>query len=149
MARGKEGVLLLYISNIFSNRHSFLSSFLSGRSIAAVVDGHCSAPNPINSSVPQGSVLSPTLFLLFTNLLYSANCPIHSYADDITLHYSMSFDRQSNLQELQISRIDTAERLTSDLSVVFDFFFFFFFFFFCNEEFVIFSFVSVKTCFLL
>ncbi len=40
---------------------SFLSSFLSGHSIAAVVDGHCSTPKPINSGVPQGSVLSPTL----------------------------------------------------------------------------------------
>ncbi len=40
---------------------SFLSSFLSGRSIAAVVDGHCSAPKPINSGVSQGSALSPTL----------------------------------------------------------------------------------------
>ncbi len=42
---------------------SFLSNFLSGRSIAAVVDGHCSTPKPINSGVPQGSVLLPTLFL--------------------------------------------------------------------------------------
>ncbi len=61
---------------------SFLSSFLSGRSIAAVVDGHCSNPKPFNSGVRQGSVLSPTLFLLFINdLLSLTNCPIHSYAE--------------------------------------------------------------------
>ncbi len=42
---------------------SFISSFLSDRSISAVVDGHCSSPKSINSGVPQGSVLSPTLFL--------------------------------------------------------------------------------------
>ncbi len=41
---------------------TFISSFLSGRSISAVVDGHCPKPKPINSGVPQGSVLSPTLF---------------------------------------------------------------------------------------
>ncbi len=62
-----------------------MPSILSGRSIAAVVDGHCSTTKPINSGVPQGSVLSPTLFLLFINDLSLRNCPIHSYADDVGL----------------------------------------------------------------
>ncbi len=100
---------------------SFLSSFLSGRSIAAVVDGHSSTPKPISSGVPQGSVLSPTLFLLLINdLLSLTNCPIHSYADDTTLHCSMSFVRQPKQQELKVSRNDAAERLTSDLSIISD-----------------------------
>ncbi len=71
---------------------SFLSSFLLGRSIVAVINDHCSAFKPINSGVPQGSVLSPTLFLLFINDLLSLN-PIHSYADEATLHYSTFFDK--------------------------------------------------------
>ncbi len=100
---------------------SFLSRFLSGRSIAAEVDEHCSNPKPINSRVPQGSVLPPTLFLLFNNdLLSLTNCPFHSYADDTTLHYSTSFDRHPNLQELQISRNDAGERSTLDLSTICD-----------------------------
>ncbi len=48
---------------------SFISSFLSGRSISGIVDGHCSTPKPINSGVPQYSVVPPTLSLLFTNEL--------------------------------------------------------------------------------
>ncbi len=96
---------------------SFLSRFLSGHSIAVVVDSHCST-KMINSGVPQGSVLSPSLFLLFINdLLSLTNCPIYSYSDDTTLHYSTSFDRQPNLQELQVSRKDATECLTSDLSI--------------------------------
>ncbi len=41
---------------------TIISSFLSGRSISAIVDGHSSTSKPINSDVPQGSVLSPTLY---------------------------------------------------------------------------------------
>ena len=100
---------------------SFLSSFLSGRSISAVVDGHCSSPKSINSGVPQGSVLAPLLFLLFINdLLNLTQCPIHSYADDSTLHYSTRFDKFPNQQELETSRQVAMERLTSDLSRISD-----------------------------
>ncbi len=99
---------------------SFLSSFLSGRSIAAVVDDHSSTSKPNNSGVPQGSILSPTLFLLFINDLSLTKSPIHSCADDTALHYFTSFDRHPNLQELQMSRNDVVERLTSDLSIISD-----------------------------
>ncbi len=73
---------------------SFISNFLSGRLISAVVDGHCSSLKSINGGVPQGSILSPTLFLLFINDLYIANLHKQSNADDSTLHYSTSFNRR-------------------------------------------------------
>ncbi len=86
-----------------------------------MVDGHCSSLIPINSGVPQGSVLSPTLFPLFINDLLSLTiCPIHSHADDSTLHFSTSFDRRPTLQDLQESRLEAAERLTSDLALISD-----------------------------
>ena len=98
---------------------TFISSFLSDRSIAVVVDGHCSSSKPINSGVPQGSVLSPTLFLLFINdLLSLTQCPIHSYADDSTLHFSTSFTRRPSQEEVHNSRRDAIEHLTSDLSII-------------------------------
>ncbi len=105
----------------YSSLCTFISSFLSDRSISAAVDGHCSSPKPINSDVPQGSVLSHTLFLLFINDHFSVpNCSIHSYADDSTLHFSTSFDRRPTLQYLQDSRLEAAERLTSDLALISD-----------------------------
>src|ERR1700755_2540123 len=94
-----------------------LINFLSGRSIAAVVDGHRSFFKSINSGVPQGSVLSPTLFLLFINdLLSITSSPIHSYADDTILHYSFHFERRSSQQQLIEARRVALEQLTFDLS---------------------------------
>ncbi len=83
---------------------SFFTSFLSGPSIFAVADGQCSTSKPINSGVPQGAVLSPLSFY-YSSMIFLplTNYPIHTYADDTTLHYSTSFDRHPNLQELQIS----------------------------------------------
>ncbi len=70
---------------------TFISSLLYDRSISAVVDGHFSTPKPINKGVPKGSLLSPTLFLLFINDFLLVNL-IFTYSDDSTLHYSTSFN---------------------------------------------------------
>ncbi len=95
---------------------SCIFSFLSDRSISAVVDGHYSSPRAFNSDVPQGSVLSPTLFLLVIKNLSITKCPIHSYADNSTLHYSASFNRRPSRQELRDSRLEASKRLNSDLN---------------------------------
>lgn len=46
---------------------ALVSSFLSDYCLSAIADGHCSTPKPVNSGVPPGSTLSPTLLLLFIN----------------------------------------------------------------------------------
>ena len=61
----------------------WIASFLDGRSIKTVVDGSCSGTKSINAGVPQGSVLSPTLFILHINDLLSID-NMHCYADDST-----------------------------------------------------------------
>ncbi len=89
---------------------SFISSFLPDHSLSAVVDGYCSSPKPINSGVPQGSFLSPTLCLLFINDLSSTSYPIYFYVDDSTLHYLTSFHSrlfQEQLAYLQQLSADT------------------------------------------
>ena len=67
----------------------WIGSFLSGRSIAVRVDGFLSNLHSINAGVPQGSVISPVLFILFVdNLLASTSSNIHSFADDAFLNSS-------------------------------------------------------------
>ncbi|MPD03737.1 hypothetical protein E2C01_099387 [Portunus trituberculatus] len=73
----------------------------------------------INSGVPERSVLSSTLFLLFIyDILNQTSCSIHCYADDTILHLSTSLQRRPILQEVNRLRRDATERLTSDLSKI-------------------------------
>jgi len=98
----------------------WISSLLSDRSIAIRVDGYLSNPHSINSGVPQGSVISPVLFILFINdLLSSTSSSIFSLADDTYLCSSFS----SNPQRLAYSNISlyhstSASPLTNDLTNV-------------------------------
>ena len=63
-----------------------LISFLSNRRLRVVLDGKSSQEYPVNAGVPQGSILGPTLFLLYINdLPDDAICDIAIYADDATL----------------------------------------------------------------
>ncbi len=55
----------------YSSLCSFIFSFLSGRSISVVVDGHCSSPKSINNGVPQRSVQSPTLPVVHQRSFYN------------------------------------------------------------------------------
>ena len=63
-----------------------ISSFLSNKWLRVVLDGKSSQEYPVNAGVPQGSILGPTLFLLYINdLPDDVICNIAIYADDTTL----------------------------------------------------------------
>ena len=108
------------MSDLHNNLIKWIASFLSNRSIAIRVDCFLSEPHSINSGVPQGSVISPVLFILFiSDLLSSTSSSIYSFADDTYLSSSFS-SNSPNLSHSNVSsyRNTSASLLTNDLSTI-------------------------------
>ena len=75
-----------------------------------VLDGKSSQECPVNTGVSQGSIVGPTLFLLYINdLLDVVICNIAIYADDTTLYPEC--DQVSDLWQ----QLELAYGLESDL----------------------------------
>ena len=75
-----------------------------------VLDGKSSQECPVNTGVSQGSIVGPTLFLLYINdLLDVVICNIAIYADDTTLYPEC--DQVSDLWQ----QLELASGLESDL----------------------------------
>ena len=73
------------------------------------MDGKSSKEYPVNVRVPQGSILGPTLFLLYINDLADVVCDIAIYADDTTPYFKC--DQASDLWQ----QLEWAYELESDL----------------------------------
>ena len=66
---------------------NLLFSILSKRQISVVHEGHSSAIRRINAGVPHGSVLGPSLFVLFINdLPDSVSSQLAMYAEDSAVY---------------------------------------------------------------
>ena len=67
--------------------HEWLTDFLRDRSQTVAVRGQESTALPVRAGVPQGSVLGPTLFLIFVrDMANGIESDLAFYADDSTLH---------------------------------------------------------------
>lgn len=92
----------------------FFRCYLSDRKQVVQIDDNFSSSNCVTSGVPQGSVLGPILFLIYTAdlLQKSSYCNMISYADDTQL--LMSFN--PNETETAITKITHDLKLISEYS---------------------------------
>ena len=89
---------------------SILTEFLSNRLQRVVVDGRFNDYRGVVSGVPQGSVLGPLLFILYTHdMWFGLENMLVSYADDATL---LARIPSPNM------RSDVTESLNRDLSKI-------------------------------
>ena len=85
-------ILLSKLRNygICDKEHSWFESYLDNRMQRCSVNGTLSRSCSLSCGVPQGTILGPLLFLLYTNDLPSclSNCQSRMYADDTHLTYA-------------------------------------------------------------
>ena len=93
-----------------SQTFGFISSFFNNGRLQVVVNRKSSQGYWVNTGVPQGFILGPTLFWLYINGFPSYGiCSIAIYADDTTLY--SKYDQSSNLWQ----QLEFASELESDL----------------------------------
>ena len=95
-----HGLLLEWLSSAYGIEelaHSWLESYLTGRTQAAKIGNHVSEHRMLQCGVPQGSVLGPILFTMYTapigNIVRKDGLTHHLYANDTQLY--ISFDPDS------------------------------------------------------
>ena len=97
---------------------SVFSSFLSNRWLWVGLNGKSSQEYPVNAEVPQGSILGPTLFLLYiSHILDDIICNIAIFANHTTLQLWQQLELVSGVESDLQDTVDQGRKWLVDFSV--------------------------------
>ena len=91
---------------------SWIQAFLGNRSQRVVVDGEESDSIPVNSGVPQGSVLGPIIknFLAYINDLPKEICSqVRLFTDDTALYLTIKSEEDSSALQKDLNTLSVWE----------------------------------------
>ena len=92
--RMDHGLLLSVLHYIGFQKSAIglINSYLNGRKQYVETDGGVSSMSTQLYGIPQGSILGPLLFCIYTSNITNSirHCQIHLYADDTQLYYSFN-----------------------------------------------------------
>jgi len=81
----------------------WFSSYLSGRHQSVYINGVKSTPKGLDFGVPQGSLLGPNQFTMYSgpiaDIARRHGLSVHMYADDTQLYFSFDLDESLSLDE--------------------------------------------------
>ncbi|BHF79152.1 hypothetical protein SprV_0602227100 [Sparganum proliferum] len=87
---------------------TWMTDFLTGRSQTVCVEASRSAPTPVLSGVPQGSVLGPLLFLIYINdCIDDLGCSAIMFADDVKLWRAIRSDADRYALQDSLNRLNS------------------------------------------
>ena len=90
--------------------NSWIKSFLMNRTQQVLVEGETSCIGPVLSGVPQGSVLGPTLFLVYINDLGEGiKSTVRLFADDTMLYSTIRNHPDSLILQEDLARLELWE----------------------------------------
>lgn len=108
---------MLHYYGFGADAEALMSSYLEGRQQKVILNNADCQPLQISSGVPQGSILGPLLFIIYTSNLKNClrHCKVHFYADDTQIYFSFGFSDLNNASRIINTNLDLLVKASENI----------------------------------